>query len=105
MSMLFDDEIALVGDVAGQRLLHLLCNSGQDTLSWAKRGAEVTGVDLSDAAIEFATSLSSDAEIAGRSATTWRPPTARCPRAGTSRLHRHPTRTPPTRGSTPSPTS
>jgi SAM-dependent methyltransferase len=40
-------ELAELGDVQGKTLLHLLCNMGSDTLSWAKRGARVTGVDLS----------------------------------------------------------
>jgi SAM-dependent methyltransferase len=50
----------------GQRLLHVLCNSGQDTLSWARLGADVTGVDLSDEAVAFARALSADSGIAGR---------------------------------------
>lgn len=63
-STLFDDEVALVGDVDGQDLLHVLCNSGQDSLSWAKRGARVTGVDLADVPVAFATGLR-DALVAG----------------------------------------
>ena len=35
-----------VGDVAGRTLLHLQCHIGTDTLSWATRGATVTGVDF-----------------------------------------------------------
>jgi SAM-dependent methyltransferase len=62
-STLFDDERALAGEVRGLRMLHVLCNSGQDTLSWAKLGAAVTGVDLSDEAIAFATTLSADTGI------------------------------------------
>ena len=62
-STLFPEEIALVGDVRGQRLLHLLCNAGQDSLSLAGLGAIVTGVDLSDEAIAFATRLSSEASV------------------------------------------
>jgi SAM-dependent methyltransferase len=45
--------------------VHLQCNSGQDSLSLAARGAQVTGVDISDEAIEFARSLSRDSGIAG----------------------------------------
>jgi SAM-dependent methyltransferase len=63
-STLFPEEIALAGDVAGARFLHLLCNAGQDSLSFAARGAIVTGVDLSDEAIAFARGLSDDAGIA-----------------------------------------
>lgn len=63
---LFEDEVALVGEVTGKRFLHVLCNSGQDTLSWAKRGAIVTGVDMSDEAIAFARTLATEAGLEGR---------------------------------------
>lgn len=57
------EEIELLGDVRGMRLVHLLCNSGQDTLSLARLGALVTGVDISDEAIAFARKLSDEAGI------------------------------------------
>src|SRR5690606_8341967 len=47
-------EDAELGSVAGQRLLHLQCHFGLDTLRLARRGAQVTGVDFSPAAIEAA---------------------------------------------------
>jgi SAM-dependent methyltransferase len=47
-----------VGDVTGKSLLHLQCHFGLDTMSWARLGAKVTGVDFSDKAIELAKSLS-----------------------------------------------
>ena len=50
-------ELEQVGDVQGKSLLHLQCHFGQDTLSWARRGAVVTGVDLSGEAIEQANRL------------------------------------------------
>jgi SAM-dependent methyltransferase len=50
-------ELAEVGDVAGKTLLHLMCQFGLDTLSWARRGAIVTGVDISDRSIERADEL------------------------------------------------
>ena len=53
-------EIAEVGDVAGKTLLHLQCHFGLDTLSWARRGAQVTGVDFSSKAIQLARSLSAE---------------------------------------------
>src|SRR5688572_30021198 len=65
-STLYDDEKILAGDVRGKRLLHTLCNAGQDTLSFAQLGAHVTGVDLADEAIAFATQLSRDANIPAR---------------------------------------
>lgn len=62
----FPEERDLLGDIAGCRLLHLLCNVGQDTLSLAALGAEATGVDISDTAIEQAQALSAEANIAAR---------------------------------------
>ena len=35
-STLFPEEVALLGDIDGKRLLHLQCNAGQDTLSLAR---------------------------------------------------------------------
>ena len=47
-------EIAEVGDVAGKTLVHTQCHFGMDTLSWARRGARVTGLDFSEPAVETA---------------------------------------------------
>lgn len=62
-STLFPDEIELLGDLGGKTLLHLQCNAGQDTLSLARLGAVVTGVDISDTAIAFAQQLATDSGI------------------------------------------
>lgn len=64
-STLYPDEVELLGDVRGKALVHLQCNAGQDTLSIARLGAVVTGVDISDTAIAFAQKLSADSGIAG----------------------------------------
>jgi SAM-dependent methyltransferase len=53
-------ELAEVGDVAGRTLLHLQCHIGTDTLSWAARGATVTGVDFSRPALATARVLAHD---------------------------------------------
>lgn len=58
---LFPGEAEEVGDVTGKTLLHLQCHIGSDTLGWARRGARVTGVDLSPASIELARKLFSEA--------------------------------------------
>ena len=50
-------ELEELGDVKGKSLLHLQCHFGMDSLDWARRGAQVTGVDLSDAAIAEAREL------------------------------------------------
>lgn len=62
-STLYPEESALLGDIAGQRLAHLQCNCGQDSLSLARLGAQVTGVDISDAAIDTARQLSAGSGI------------------------------------------
>lgn len=60
---LFDEELEFLGDLAGKRLVHLQCNSGQDTLCLARRGAVATGVDFSGEAVRFARELSEKAAI------------------------------------------
>ncbi|MCM8748526.1 class I SAM-dependent methyltransferase [Thermomicrobiaceae bacterium CFH 74404] len=62
-STLHREELELLGDLPARSVLHLQCNSGQDTLSLARLGATVTGVDISDTAIEFARQLSAEAGI------------------------------------------
>jgi SAM-dependent methyltransferase len=52
-----------LGDVAGKRFLHLQCHFGIDTLGWARRGARVTGVDLSPEAIATAQRLAAEAGL------------------------------------------
>lgn len=59
-------EIDEVGDVAGKTLLHLQCQIGTDTICWARRGAEVTGVDFSPRAISIATELARELAVAAR---------------------------------------
>jgi SAM-dependent methyltransferase len=55
-----------VGEVKGKSLLHLQCHFGKDTLSWARLGAEVTGADFSERAIELARRLSEESGVPGR---------------------------------------
>ena len=52
-----------LGDVSGKTLLHLQCHFGLDTMSWARLGAKVTGVDFSEKSIELARSLSKELGI------------------------------------------
>jgi len=56
-------ELEQVGNVQGKSMLHLQCHFGQDSLSWARQGATVTGVDLSTEAIAQANLLNSDPEL------------------------------------------
>ncbi len=61
-----DHEIEEVGPVEGQTLLHLQCHFGIDTLSWARVGAKVTGVDFSPKAVALAGSLASELGLDAR---------------------------------------
>ncbi len=63
---LLPPEIKEMGDVTGKSLLHLQCHFGMDTLSWARQGAIVTGMDFSPKAIEQARSLSEELHIPAR---------------------------------------
>src|SRR5713101_8562091 len=47
----------LLGDIAGLRGVHLQCHIGTDTISLARLGASMTGLDFSPAAVAQASSL------------------------------------------------
>ena len=61
-----DYEVAEAGDVAGLDLVHLQCHFGMDTLGWARLGAHVTGIDLSEPAIAAARELAARAGLEAR---------------------------------------
>lgn len=65
-STLHSVEVRELGSVRGQSLLHLQCHFGLDTLSWARRGARVTGVDYSLPAVRAARRMASRTGIAAR---------------------------------------
>jgi SAM-dependent methyltransferase len=52
-----EPELAILGDLSGKTVLHLQCHFGMDTISLERLGAEVTGIDLSNRAIEEAAKL------------------------------------------------
>ena len=54
-----------LGDVTGLDVLHLQCHIGTDTLSLARLGARVTGLDLSGAAIDAARTLFDSVDTPG----------------------------------------
>src|ERR671917_70721 len=56
-STLFREEHDLLGELEGKSLVHLQCNSGGDSISLARLGATVTGVDVSDEAVSSARDL------------------------------------------------
>ena len=65
-STLHDLEVGEVGDVDGRTLLHLQCHFGLDTLSWARLGARVTGLDFSGQAITAARALAGETGVDAR---------------------------------------
>jgi len=56
-------ELKEMGNVKGKTLLHLQCHFGLDTLSWAREGAIVTGIDISSKAIRLAKLIVKQAQI------------------------------------------
>lgn len=58
-------ELNLIGDVSGKKLLHLQCHFGMDTLAFARMGAHVTGIDISDNAISEAKKLAEKTRLEG----------------------------------------
>ncbi|MBU5423725.1 methyltransferase domain-containing protein [Cellulomonas hominis] len=70
VSSVVRDDLALLaphlpgGSPAGLDLVHLQCHIGLDTLSWARLGARVTGVDFSPAATAAGREIASRAGLA-----------------------------------------
>ena len=50
-------EAAEIGDLRGQRVAHLQCHIGTDSICLARRGASVVGVDFSPVSIREARQL------------------------------------------------
>jgi SAM-dependent methyltransferase len=59
-------ELEELGNLAGKSVLHLQCHFGMDSMSLARLGASVVGVDFSGRAIELATCLASELNIPAR---------------------------------------
>ncbi len=60
VSSLVNGELEAIGDVTGKELVHLQCHFGLDTLSWARAGAKVTGLDFSETAIAAAREIAAE---------------------------------------------
>jgi SAM-dependent methyltransferase len=60
---LYPPELLGLGEVKGKSMLHLQCHFGLDTLSWARRGALVTGLDFSASAIDAARAIAHETGI------------------------------------------
>lgn len=66
LSEVVDFDRRYLGDLTGRRVLHLQCHIGTDTLSLARLGAQVTGLDLSPASLEAARALFESVQTEGR---------------------------------------
>lgn len=55
-----------LGDLRGLRVVHLQCHIGTDTLSLARLGAEVTGIDQSGVSLDAARALFASVDTVGR---------------------------------------
>lgn len=62
-----ETELQALGAVEGKRLLHLMCHFGLDTLSLARMGASVTGVDFSEKSVATASELAQQIGLQDRS--------------------------------------
>jgi SAM-dependent methyltransferase len=52
-----ENELRLLGDVSGRRILELGCGGGQCSIAFAKQGATAVGIDLSENQLAFARDL------------------------------------------------
>jgi len=55
--------LEIAGDVRGVTLCHLQCATGEDTLSWANKGALATGIDISPRQIALAQQKAAQADL------------------------------------------
>ncbi|MFB6081688.1 MAG: class I SAM-dependent methyltransferase [Halanaeroarchaeum sp.] len=55
-----DDDLRLLLDVAGKDVLELGCGGGQCSIALAERGANVTGIDLSEEQLAYARDLADE---------------------------------------------
>ena len=65
-SSLVGPETELLGDIEGKDVIHLQCHFGLDSLSMARKGARVLGLDFSKEAIGKAKSLYKDLDVSLR---------------------------------------
>ena len=66
-----DIELQLLGNIDKQKILHLQCHFGMDTLSLERHGAFATGVDFSEDAISYANTLKKEMGLSSVVAQTY----------------------------------
>ncbi len=58
-----ENQLRLLGDVRGKRILELGCGGGQCSIAFALQGATTTGIDLSDEQLAFARTLAATSGV------------------------------------------
>ena len=58
-----EDELQLIGPVAGKHVLEIGCGGAQAAIAFAKRGAVVTGIDIAEAQLRFARELAAQEAV------------------------------------------
>jgi len=58
-----EDELQLIGPVAGKHILEIGCGGAQASIAFAKRGAIVTGIDVAESEIAFAKELAKKSNV------------------------------------------
>lgn len=65
LSRVVEQDVERLGDLTGLEAIHLQCHIGTDTLSLARLGARVTGLDISPASLDVARKLFADTGTPG----------------------------------------
>ena len=58
-----EEDLNLLGEVQGKKIIELGCGGGQCSIALAKRGAKCTGIDLSEEQIKFAKNLAKKNDV------------------------------------------
>ena len=58
-----EEDLNLLGEVQGKKIIELGCGGGQCSIALAKRGATCTGIDLSEEQIKFAKNLARENDV------------------------------------------
>ena len=59
----YEDELKLLGDLEGKHILEIGCGGAQCGIAMAKKGAHVTGVDISEEQLKFAKTLAKKSNV------------------------------------------